>query len=603
MSSQGNVRSLFALGVIALWLLVLPLTGCDKRGEANAVPNLAPIPGMNSEDPHWIHQSTPPAKVAVVFVHGLFGTTTGTWTNANGKSFFDLIKSASDVGEQIDVFAFGFTSTALAGGALDVRQAANKLEEHLTYRRIWDYDTVVFVGHSMGGLVIMQEIINHPNRRPQTPLVVLYATPQEGTQLAAIGRLFSKNPALGQMVPGHGSEFLKGLDDAWSRIPRGQRPKLVCAYETASVYGLPVVSQFSSTRFCDGARVAIGGADHLSIVKPDRQDHDSVIKLANALGELLGSPRDPRVEMPDFTLEGERLIYAWMDPNSQATAKLINAGPLPVRYVLGAPSSDKLMISPTNTPRVIAPGQVEELKFDLLLRGAWKDEYQFTLGTSIRPSQTVLVRVGNADSQQAKAVAAQQGMASDLVAFLESPENKQELLALSADEQQERLVQLAGQSMESRAPATSAAAQWVRTADALSSMGWPTLAVHALRNAERESPEIVRSPGVQVLSSDISRQSGNKAIFRESETPQVTVPDEFKAPSASVIDSQNAAVWSRLATTLQSVPSLQYYGLTLQGDVLQEQGQADAAKRMYTRAQAIKTTPELTGKLQAASGR
>ena len=41
---------------------------------------------VNNEVPQWIFQSKPQHnKIAVVFVHGLFGGTLNTWTNANGK--------------------------------------------------------------------------------------------------------------------------------------------------------------------------------------------------------------------------------------------------------------------------------------------------------------------------------------------------------------------------------------------------------------------------------------------------------------------------------------------------------------------------------------
>lgn len=582
--------------VAALALLAV-MSGCKKQPQS-ADPGMEVALSQSDADyPHWVHQSTPPAKVAVVFVHGLFGTTTGTWTNANGASFLDLIKTAPNVGDKIDVFAFGFTSNMITGGSLDVLQGAVKLEEWLTYKRVWDYDTVVFVGHSMGGLVVMQELINHPERVAQAPLVVLYATPQEGSQASALAKLFLRNPALSQMVPGDASEFLHGLDNAWSHMPK--HPKMVCAYETASTYGIPVVKQFSATRFCDGARVAIGGADHMSIVKPDRQEHDSVVKLVNALDLVLGTDRNPRIEMPDFVAEGDLLIYDFGDPDSQANAKLINNSSLPVRYMRGDPSSDKLVISPTNTPRDIPPGQVEKLKFDLLRRGEWKSEYRFTIATSFMPARTVVVRVADPAAQQAHAQAAVEGVMSDISDYLTSPDSQQHFMSLSADDQQQRIVEVAGQALEKRVPSSSQGVHWVLTADTLSSLGWPALAARALRKAESESPDIVMSRSVQVLASAVSMQSGDKNVFKDHPTPGVAVPAEFKS-DARFIAPENAAVWSKLSTNMQAVPALRYYGLTLEGDILNDQGRAAEASAVYNRATAIRRTPELDAKIRAA---
>ena len=47
-----------------------------------------------TKDPHWVCQAAPHARTAVVFVHGIFGDTNGTWANDNGRTFFDLLASA-----------------------------------------------------------------------------------------------------------------------------------------------------------------------------------------------------------------------------------------------------------------------------------------------------------------------------------------------------------------------------------------------------------------------------------------------------------------------------------------------------------------------------
>jgi pimeloyl-ACP methyl ester carboxylesterase len=573
------------------------LSGCDEESKANkSVPDTT-LSKSAKDDPHWVHQSSPQAKVAVVFVHGLFGTTTGTWTNENGASFLDLIKTAPNVGSKIDVFAFGFTSNMISGGSLDVFQGAAKLEEWLNYKQVWEYDTVVFVGHSMGGLIVMQELINHPDRVGQVPLMVLYATPQEGSQASALGKIFLRNPALAQMVPDEASQFLIGLDNGWAHMPK--HPQVVCAYETKSTHGIPIVKQFSATRFCDGARVAIGGADHMSIVKPDRQDHDSVVKLVNALTLVLGTDRNPRVEMPDFAVEGDKLVYTIRDPDSPAMAKLINHSALPVRYTRGIASSEKLMISPTDTPRIIQPGQVEELKFDLLRRGEWKDEYSFTLGTAIMPTRTVIVRVLDPKAQQESARKAAEGVMSDISAYLTAPENQESFKTLSADGQQQKIVEVAEQSLKTRVPGSSPEVRWVLTADTLSSMGWPALAARALRNAESESPAIVNTQSVQVLASAVSLQSGDKNIFKDHRTPDFEVPAEFKSEARFIAPDNDAAVWSELSGSLQAVPALKHYGLTLEGDLLKEQGRPVEAAAVYNRATDIRRTPELDAKIRS----
>src|SRR5690606_19150134 len=98
---------------------------------------LAALPGCkekkavaNTTDPQWIEPRNPGARVAVVFIHGLFGDTLGTWTARpapDEASFFSLLRAAPDVGDKVDLFAFGFTSDMFGTGSLNIREAANSL--------------------------------------------------------------------------------------------------------------------------------------------------------------------------------------------------------------------------------------------------------------------------------------------------------------------------------------------------------------------------------------------------------------------------------------------------------------------------------------------
>jgi pimeloyl-ACP methyl ester carboxylesterase len=101
----------------------------------------------------------PAPQIAVVFVHGLFGDTLGTWSaGGDTPSFFKLLSNVADVGPQIDTYGFGFTSKMFGGGSLDIREAANKLRQSLEFDKVLDYQTIVFVGHSMGGLIIARSL-------------------------------------------------------------------------------------------------------------------------------------------------------------------------------------------------------------------------------------------------------------------------------------------------------------------------------------------------------------------------------------------------------------------------------------------------------------
>lgn len=282
----GGFRRLAASAFAAA--VAIAAAGCGKK--VDPVAPAAPAAGAsapnavslaaNVVEPRWVFKSNPRAPHAVVFVHGLFGDTLGTWTNDNGSSFFEHLR-ASKSGDQFDVFAFGFTSKMLGNGSLDVRESANKLQQWLQFEGVTDYPSIAFVAHSMGGLVVLRHLISAPELAKKVPLVVLYATPQEGAQISVIADKVARNPALAQMFPADKNAFLQQLSDDWRRLP--ERPRVSCGYEKKPMGGVMIVPWSSATRFCDDTPVAIEDTDHSTLVKPAGPRHDSVVLLVNAL--------------------------------------------------------------------------------------------------------------------------------------------------------------------------------------------------------------------------------------------------------------------------------------------------------------------------------
>lgn len=275
-------------GVKALSILLISLgvagvyVGCNR---SDRVPSNDALEKANSNSSQWVLQANPHSKVALVFVHGIFGDAIGSWTNQNGKKFFDLLASKIPSENAVDMFAFGFTSEMFSDRSFDIREAANKLQQQLLFHKVLDYEKIIFVAHSMGGLVTLRSLLTHRDLLNKVPLVFMYATPQEGADIAAWAKVVSNNPALSQLITADSNTYLQQISDDWRTLTDRERPKVVCAYERASTHGVKVVDWKSATRFCEGASTAIA-EDHLGIVKPDRSDHDSIVVLINALNQF-----------------------------------------------------------------------------------------------------------------------------------------------------------------------------------------------------------------------------------------------------------------------------------------------------------------------------
>ena len=588
-------------GLAALCALAAALTVAACRDTANdagkapaSVTAAGAIPA-NATDPRWVAQHNPPAQVALVFVHGVFGDTVGTWTHDGGPSFFDLVTRNAQVGPKVDMLAFGYTSNMFTAGSLDIQEAANKLHARLQFHGVLDYPAIVFVTHSMGGLVVLRELLTHRELLPQVPAVVMYATPQEGSQISVIATAVAHNPALEQMLPADRNGYLRVMNDEWNALPADVRPQVRCAYEKRPTHGVLVVPWASATRFCQGTPVAID-ADHLEIVKPDRPEHDSVVVLVNALNELvIGKALAASLETPDFTRDGDHAVFTLSNPLGSA-ARLVNAGGSGLRYTVGQISDPHLFVWPADTPKEVAARTTERLQFALGF-GAAAAEYRFTLTSDVTPPLSVIVRVPDAAAVVSRQAALADDVSRGLVAQLSDAPQAARFAAAAADDSEvpKAIVRTAHDIVARQNPDLPDNATWVLTADLMDAANWHGLAILALRNAEGADPSTPRSPSVQRLAETVATHSGQARIFASSPTP-VAVGD-LPERAQPLVDGRAAAAAAALAPLMQRIPALKAQGLSLQGDLQRARGDTGGARATYSAAAAIRPSPSISTRL------
>jgi pimeloyl-ACP methyl ester carboxylesterase len=557
-------------------------------------PRSPPVGSTTDPDPHWVVQQKPQAKVALVYVHGIIGDMIGTWTAPNGKTFFDLVNENASTKGKADAFVFGFPSYILKAGSFDIREAANRLHERLESSGILSYPAVVFVAHSMGGLVVLRELMTHREVLEKVPVAVFYATPQEGSQITLIAQQLSPDSALAQMTPAQGNDLLKTLSDEWNSISPDKRPHVRCAYEKLATGPTIIVPWSSATRFCEGSPAAIE-ANHVGIVKPDRPEADSIIVLVNALNEyVLNKELEAKLETPDFIAEGSNEVFLISDSLGKSTARLVNSGGTSVKFTL-AEVSPYLYVWPDDTPRDLGAHATANLGF-LPKSGSHDKEYRLILRTPIAPDQNVIVRIANQAALDADRNELTSSVLRQISTVLSQPSEVQHSQT-SPDNagQSDAIVATVREEVARKIPNAPASVQWVYSADLLASLNWPSLSVRALTKAEAESRSVVQMPSVQALAGVVSAQSGQTQIFANSKTPIVN-PEAVRLSydSFSAVNGANAALASNLATQMQHVPALKALGLSLQGDVQRAQGDFAAASVAYDASAAIRPTPSVT---------
>lgn len=210
-------------------------------------------------------------KRVIVFVNGLFGDASSTWRNDNGTYWPALITHDPDF-NGVDVYVHSFQSPKLAR-AQQIEELAARLKDFLLTDRVLNYDEIVFIAHSMGGLVTRAFLLKQRNRPQKTPMLYFFATPTAGANVTDIARHLSENPQLADMQPLSDGGYVKFLREEWLQTSDDSLlnyPNVIasfCAYELLDIWHVRIVSELSATYLCNRSTRAVR-ADHIAIVKP-----------------------------------------------------------------------------------------------------------------------------------------------------------------------------------------------------------------------------------------------------------------------------------------------------------------------------------------------
>ena len=158
---------------LSFWLLVI--TGCSKTPPPVSAVPVTPVRSQ------YIRRTN--ADTVVVFVHGIFGDAYSTWTNAATHAYWPDLLTKDHAFNGTDVYVHAFSSPYFRDS-----YTIDELVENM--RLVFDGDEVfqkhkyvVFVCHSMGGLVTRGYLRRYQERARQVPLIYFFATPRPARTL------------------------------------------------------------------------------------------------------------------------------------------------------------------------------------------------------------------------------------------------------------------------------------------------------------------------------------------------------------------------------------------------------------------------------------
>lgn len=241
-------------------------------------------------------------KTAVVFIHGFTGGDE-TWTNVDGEKFKELLKLDLELEKNFEFFEFSyytklidFFSSAVfqkiakaiplinripsVTGRVRTNKPIAQLSEQLaTYLSLvtGDFDEVILVAHSMGGLIAKDHILNyHPGHGPRPVGYISMAVPHKGS-LSSLLLGPANNINAKELAPL--SEYCDNLNNRWVE-QKGNLPRsLYMVAQHDECVAMTSAVPFSVKK----DQKAVVDHDHSSICKPSSTADLSCVAVSKFL--------------------------------------------------------------------------------------------------------------------------------------------------------------------------------------------------------------------------------------------------------------------------------------------------------------------------------
>lgn len=217
------------------------------------------------------------SRISVIFVHGIGGDPHDTWRNdSQSETLIELLGQDPQLGDA-EFYSYGYR-TGFKPLQYDFMAVADLLYSDIL--ATLSGQDIVFVAHSMGGLVVQQYIVNRYESYDITNLraikgAVYLSVPFRGSGLAEIlpkwfvnrqiRSLRRKNPQLARLEESWNKYVYRGGSKALPETLKYEIPQIALRGERDQI-----VARASSTPLYLGGEVVAVDEDHSSICKVDK---------------------------------------------------------------------------------------------------------------------------------------------------------------------------------------------------------------------------------------------------------------------------------------------------------------------------------------------
>jgi hypothetical protein len=253
----------------------------------------------------------------ILFIHGFTGGK-DTWKPSSEGYFYEQLFKHDFIEENFDIAVFEYytTLTNLFPSVNSIAERISSLFKNLKPKSkknvsieeisdllrtrirfdLQDYENIIVIAHSMGGLVAKSCILKEleDGRVSKIKLFISLAVPHLGADLATFGKLITNNKQIRDLAPL--SDLCPTMTDTW--VKHSFKPEIKYFYGSYD----EVVNQKSAVGADNNTQDIIAcDDDHLSISKPNGPRSIAILATLNFLEEFSKS------NMPGGALKVQRL--------------------------------------------------------------------------------------------------------------------------------------------------------------------------------------------------------------------------------------------------------------------------------------------------------
>ena len=237
----------------------------------------------------------------IIFVHGFLGGE-DTWVKIDGtKTILDYLEKDEEINKNFDTAVFKYYTqlsdiiqkTKILGWVvgkkvkipqnLSIKHIGELLKSEIDYN-CQDYNEIVLIAHSMGGLVSKSYILDEIDAKNQlkVKLFISLAVPHKGSNLAVFGKVIP-NEQIKNLTPLN--DFIDTTANRWLKAEQAnQLPKSVYFQGQYDV----IVSKTSTKPYELGEQeIVYSQDDHFSIVLPKSASHVVLSAIKKACRTLV----------------------------------------------------------------------------------------------------------------------------------------------------------------------------------------------------------------------------------------------------------------------------------------------------------------------------